>query len=253
MSTSQSKNNAKTTNKLTEMEYLILQSQSIVDDFASQPQMARHFQVCHGIVILTCVEAAILLSGQAARGIIMRHDKTNRKWSPPCVISMAGAGIGLAAGISRKHMIIFLTDPKALHAFSGEAQLRIGQSFGFAVGDAGQGDDFYLHFSNRGKGATNGFANTEGLYLGGSLDGSVLTAKSFANAKYYGKKVTPQKILFGEVDVPENDIYLKALHNSLDVAMAAMPEPTTQDYKDTIPSPLFLHKRNDERKQQLDA
>lgn len=49
------------------------------------------------------------------------------------------------------------------------------------------------------------FAKTKGLFGGVSVESGVLVERRSANKKFYGKKVTADVILEGDVDVPEGE------------------------------------------------
>ena len=46
------------------------------------------------------------------------------------------------------------------------------------------------------------YSRSQGLFGGVSLEGTVIAARNEANAKYYGRSVTPGQILSGKVKVP---------------------------------------------------
>jgi hypothetical protein len=54
------------------MESLSMTAQKIVDEFAREPMMAKYFQRCHGIAILSAI---LDFSGQVGKSIIPRRDK----------------------------------------------------------------------------------------------------------------------------------------------------------------------------------
>lgn len=219
------------------MENLLTDALRIVESFSSEPGVHFYFKHCHGIVLLSAYEASFLFSAQGGTGVLLRHDKKNSKWSPPVAIGLGGAGVGIQAGIEKKDVIMFLTEKSMVKTLSGEFQLRIGTQIGLTIGDEGEEDDFYAHFSNRGVASTSSFAHTKGVSLGLSMEGGIIAPRFNVNHEYYGEKVTPKKVLYGEVNVP-SDSQLDELHHSLDEAMVRKVE---LEYKDTIPSP-FLNK-----------
>lgn len=223
------------------MEHLIDEALSIVEEFSSEPGMDLYFKHCHGIVLMSAYQASFLFSANGGTGVLLRHDKKENKWSPPCAIGLGGAGVGIQAGIEKKSVVMFLSEKAAMKTLSGEFQLRVGSQITLALGPEGEEDDFYAHFSNRGVASTSSFAHTKGLAFGISFEGGIITPRFKTNEEYFGEKVSPKKILYGEVTVaaPEGS-KLGELHQALDAAMARKVEKKPE-YKDTIASP-FLNK-----------
>lgn len=225
------------------MDPLISNAQRIVEDFSKEPGMNVYFEFCHGLVLLSAVEASFLFSGQVGTGLLLRHDKNNESWSPPCAIQLTGVGAGIQAGVEKKDILLFLTEKSMVKTLSGEFQLRIGSQVTLTVGTEGEEDDFYAHFSNRGIATVSSFAHTRGLAVGVSMEGGILTPRNKLNQAFYGEQVSPKKILFGQVTVPESCNNLRALHNSLDVAISYVVDKKLEDKdKDKIFSNAFLRK-----------
>ena len=257
------------------MEKLIDEALSIVEEFSSEPGMELYFKYCReyyvvllflsccssilthetemilidslsfpflstdGIVLMSAYQASFLFSANGGTGVLLRHDKKENKWSAPCAIGLGGAGAGIQAGIEKKSVIMFLSEKSAMRALSGEFQLRVGSQITLTLGPEGEEDDFYAHFSNRGVASISSFAHTKGLAFGISFEGGIITPRFKANDEYFGGKVSPKKILYGEVTVPEGS-KLGELHHALDAAMVKKSEKKPE-YKDTVASP-FLNK-----------
>ena len=249
------------------MENLIDEALSIVEEFSSEPGMELYFKHCReyfvvrriyspdlsnsdrkdphrysfpslstdGIVLMSAYQASFLFSANGGTGVLLRHDKKENKWSAPCAIGLGGAGAGIQAGIEKKSIIMFLSEKAAMKTLSGEFQLRVGSQITLTLGPEGEEDDFYAHFSNRGVASTSSFAHTKGLAFGISFEGGIITPRFRANEEYFGEKVSPKKILYGEVTVPEGS-KLGELHHALDAATVKKSEKKPED-KDTTARP----------------
>ena len=126
---------------------------------------------------MSAYQASFLFSANGGSGVLLRHDKKENKWSPPCAIGLGGAGVGIQAGIEKKSVIMFLSEKAAMKTASGEFQLRVGSQITLTLGPEGEEDDFYAHFSNRGVASTSSFAHTKGLAFGISFEGGVITPR----------------------------------------------------------------------------
>jgi lipid-binding SYLF domain-containing protein len=52
------------------------------------------------------------------------------------------------------------------------------------------------------------YSRSQGLFAGVSIDGQVLVSRDKANHAYYGRPVTPQQILSGQVKPPKDALKL---------------------------------------------
>jgi lipid-binding SYLF domain-containing protein len=50
--------------------------------------------------------------------------------------------------------------------------------------------------------AVYSYSRSQGLFAGVSVTGTVIVARNGANKEYYGRKVTPEEILSGQVKPP---------------------------------------------------
>mmetsp|Transcript_25056 Transcript_25056/g.54263 ORF Transcript_25056/g.54263 Transcript_25056/m.54263 type:complete len:265 (+) Transcript_25056:113-907(+) len=210
------------------MDNLINDALRIVTEFATEPAMYLYFQHCYGIVLLSSYEASFLFSAQGGTGILLRRDKEHHRWSPPCAIGLVGGGVGIQAGVSKKDVIMFLTEKSMVKALTGEFQLRIGAQIGMTLGREGEEDDFYAHFSNRGVASISSFAHTKGASFGLSFEGGLIVPRLNVNREYYTDTVSPRTILYGDVAVPTDGAdaggKLEELYAALDEAMVK-PKP----------------------------
>lgn len=55
------------------------------------------------------------------------------------------------------------------------------------------------------------YSRSAGLFVGFSLEGTIISSRPSANEKFYNKKVTPQEILEGKVAPPPNEDYNQLL------------------------------------------
>lgn len=215
----------------------------------NDPKYDELLGACHGVVLLSGAEVAFLFSGMVATGIVMRHDLSKGSWSPPSAIALAGVGAGFVAGIETKQITIFLMEPKTMRAFCAEGQIRLGVQSSLAAGDVlGDEIDLTVHAANRGgMGFTSAIVHNNGAFVGVSLEGSIVAPRSAVNHQFYGDKVQPKKILYGEVTVPENSSVAELYEKLHDIASQAATtrarNSSTGHYKDTIANP-FLHKKH---------
>jgi len=135
-------------------------------------------------------KAGFFFGGEGGSAVLLA--RTPHGWSNPAFYTIASASFGLQIGAQESEMIILVMSDKALHALMNN-KFKIGANAGIAVATLGA----------TAEGATTSnvgadlvvWASSSGAYAGISLDGSVVAPDGDANAKYYGRAVTPSDIV----------------------------------------------------------
>ena len=182
------------------MEGMIESSIALLED-AKQQLPPKAFEKCHGVVILESAQVGFLLSAQMGTGILLRHDKAHKKWSAPLAVGMTGIGFGLAGGLEKKHAIILLTDAHMTQAMASDFSIRTGFQSGLSVFGMGKEADMTAHLGSAGATLTKTqHTSSVGVYAGIEADVATLNPRTAVNEKFYGKKLTPKEIVFGQVE-----------------------------------------------------
>ena len=196
---------------------------------------AAAFEHSFGLVLLEAVQVGFIFSAGVGTGILLRHDKQNKTWSPPLAIGISNVGAGLAAGLERKHVVIFLTEDQMMHAMASDFSFRLGIQSSVAAGPIGEEHDLTAHIGTEGAGVTSSYTHVRGLYVGLEMEGAMLGPRDRVNEQFYGD-IPPKKILFGVVENMPKLKALDRLHTKLnELAAAADPDPA---YAETIASPF---------------
>jgi lipid-binding SYLF domain-containing protein len=135
-------------------------------------------------------KAGFFFGGEGGSAVLLA--RTSHGWSDPAFYTIASASFGLQIGAQESEMVILVMSDKALHALMNN-KFKIGANAGIAVATLGA----------TAEGATTSnvgadlvvWASSSGAYAGISLDGSVVAPDGDANAKYYGRAVTPSDIV----------------------------------------------------------
>lgn len=149
-----------------------------------------------GLAIMTVLKAGFIFSGRAGTGVVVA--RTGRRWSGPSAIGTAGAGFGLQAGAKVTEYVFVLNTPDAVRAFSRGGNIQLGADLSVAAGPVGR----TVEADVTPVAAVYAYSLSQGIFGGISLEGTVITTRSEANASYYGRYVTPAKILSGRIRVP---------------------------------------------------
>lgn len=174
------------------------QAVSIIQRFQEIPEKSIPTAVLRdakGLAVLTVVKAGFIVSGRGGKGLVVA--RTKKGWSGPCAIGTGGAGFGLQIGGQVSEFIFILNTDEAVRAFS-KGNLTLGADVSVAAGPVGRS----VEVGVAPTAAVYTYSRSQGLFAGISLEGTVIATRDDANAKYYGRAVTPQEILTGKVKVP---------------------------------------------------
>lgn len=175
------------------------QAATIIERFQEIPESSIPQAVLRdakGLAIMTVIKAGFVFSGRGGSGVVVA--RTKKGWSGPSAIGTGGAGFGLQIGAQVTEFVIVLNTDAAVQAFSRGGNVTIGADVSAAAGPVGR----TLEANVMPTAAIYTYSRSQGLFAGVSLEGTVIAARDGANAKYYGKLVSPRDILSGRVKPP---------------------------------------------------
>lgn len=149
-----------------------------------------------GVAILTVLKAGFGLSGRGGTGVVVA--RTGKGWSGPSAIGTGGVGFGLQIGAQVTEFVFVLNTDDAVKAFSREGNLVLGAGLSLAAGPVGRSAEAGI----TPIAAVYAYSRSQGLFAGASLEGTVIMTRNDVNAGYYGRPVTAQQILAGNVAPP---------------------------------------------------
>jgi lipid-binding SYLF domain-containing protein len=194
-----------------------------------------------GLCFLTVIKAGLVVSGRVGTGLLIaRLDGDLRPWSAPCALGTVGMGWGMLAGGDITHYLVVLTTHEAVEALLG-GTVQLGAELGVAVGPMGRSATSHVSASNTDWAVhpAYSYAHSQGLFVGMSLEGSVLTTRHDVNAKFYGRSnLTPLDILDMAPPKAAEPLY-KALERAMATAIPQegfRPSQLFQEHKPTPPS-----------------
>ncbi|KAI9343142.1 hypothetical protein BDR26DRAFT_858622 [Obelidium mucronatum] len=159
---------------------------------------AEVLSAARGIAILRIVRAGLHFSGRGGKGLVLAR-LPDGTWSAPAVVAIGGAGAGLMMGIDFTYSVMILNSDAAVAAFT-EDSFSLGGNIAVAVGpvgrafEAGAGINTPPVFS---------YSQTKGLYVGISMEGTVIKASDEANKNFYGRPISIREILGGAMPRPQ--------------------------------------------------
>jgi lipid-binding SYLF domain-containing protein len=134
--------------------------------------------------------------------------RTKNGWSGPAFIGTGGAGFGPQIGAEVNEVVLILNSDAAVKAFSRGGNVKLGGDVSIAAGPVGR--DVAAGGIAAPVAAVYSYSRSEGLFVGASLNGTVIVSRPGANAAYYGHSVAVRSILSGRVPAPAGSTRLVA-------------------------------------------
>jgi lipid-binding SYLF domain-containing protein len=163
------------------------------------------------IIVPNLIRAAFFFGGRGGNGVMLVRG-ADGKWSPPAFYTLGGISWGLQFGGQSSELVIAVMTDKGLSAIM-DREATLGADAGLAVGELGKGANAATGLGW--KSDMYAFARSEGLFVGVSLEGSVIAPRETWNQQLYGQDATPQSILIDRTAVAKSP--------AIDNIIAAMP------------------------------
>ena len=137
------------------------------------------------------IEISMFLGGKTGNGVMVVR-KSDGSWSSPMFVHLGGAGVGLQLGVEKKDILMVFQTKDAVKKMM-DNKMTLGVDASVAVGPAGEsvGKGSEVNF----KAEVYTYTKTEGLFVGFSLDGSVMNHDFDKNIELYGNNIMPEQIV----------------------------------------------------------
>lgn len=156
------------------------------------------------MIVPSLFKASFIFGASGGSGVLLAHDMKNGQWSYPAFYTMGEASFGLQGGAKASEILLMVMTDKGLNALL-TTSVKLGADASVAAGPVGVGAsaklvDIYA------------FARSQGVFVGISVDGSVLTIRDDLNQGYFGRPVSAVDILIrNEVKNPHADPLREAI------------------------------------------
>jgi len=160
------------------------------------PEEVVHDAKCIA-VIPNMAKGAFLVGGEHGRGVVTC--RASHGWSAPAFLSIGGGNFGFQAGAQSVDLVMLFMNDKGVQGLlsskfelTGEASAAAGP-----VGrHASAGTDWKMNTE------ALSYSRTKGLFAGVAIDGAVIQQDNDSTVAFYGKKVSFQETLSGNVHAP---------------------------------------------------
>lgn len=178
---------------LQEARELVDGARIALEGFAGDPMMGGFRELIKRaravLVVPRFVRAAFVLGVAGGSGVLVAQ--AQGEWSPPAFYRLGGASLGFQAGGDASDLVLLIMSNAGLGAFRSST-FKLGIDATISAGPIGAG----MAASTAALSADIvQYARSHGLYVGVSIDASVVSVREESNRAFYGKPATPVDIL----------------------------------------------------------
>ena len=163
------------------------------------------------IIVPSLLRAGFFVGGRGGNAVMLVRNEQGQ-WSPPAFYTIGGLSFGLQIGGESSELVIAVMTDKGLYAVM-DRQFTLGGDAAVAVGELGKGVNAATGMGL--KADMYAFARSQGLYVGVSLEGSVIAPRHTWNQQLYGSQATPRSVMIDRTSTSTSQ--------SISGLIAAMP------------------------------
>ncbi len=180
----------------TKTEELVVRAQFTVEAMAENQEFGslarKYMKNAKGVVVIpTMVKGAFMFGGEGGSGVMLVRSETG-VWSYPAFYTLGSVSWGLQIGGSVSQVMLLLMTDKGVKAIVDDKKLKLGADLGVALGPVGGGAEAGLTL---GSVDVMVYSMSKGLYLGISLEGSIVEPRESLNEEYYGELLVTRPIV----------------------------------------------------------
>lgn len=178
-------------------QQLVEKAKHTVENFMDDPKFTwfqDHVKEAKALLIIPQqLKAAFFFGADGGSGVLVTRDEQTGEWTEPAFYVLGGFSFGAQFGGEASEVIILAMTQGAVEKLYASS-FKLGGEFSYAVGPYGGAGIEGATSANLNADFLS-FSRSKGVYLGVSLEGSIISVDDDANESYYGKKVRPVDIL----------------------------------------------------------
>jgi lipid-binding SYLF domain-containing protein len=168
---------------------------AVVDSIMASPDKsvpADLMKKAHAVAVIpNVVKGAFVVGGQFGKGLVAKRG-ANGKWGTPAYVDIGGGSFGLQIGVEATDLILVFTKPDGLTELL-EDNLKLSAEAGAVAGPVGREVQAGTNLTF--DSPIYSYSRNKGVFVGVSLDGSVVQIDDSSNEQVYGKGVTGTDIV----------------------------------------------------------
>ena len=194
---------ANATSDKSTIDQRLISSKTVMDQIMmandkSIPMNIMEMATCVG-VIPGLKKAAFLVGGEYGRGVVTC--RTGKGWSAPALIYLTGGSFGFQLGGQSTDLVLVAVNDRGFQDLL-KNKVKLGGDVAAAAGPVGRNSQASTDWKMKAELLT--YSRSKGLFAGIDLTGSVISQSDDDTLAYYGKSLTADEILKGDVAVPDN-------------------------------------------------
>ncbi len=150
-------------------------------------------------IIPSVIKGGFIVGARRGKGVLLVRD-ADQNWHAPVFLTLTGGNIGWQAGVQSTDVILVFKTQQSVQGLMSR-KFTLGGDAAAAVGPVGR--QAAAATDGRLKAEIYTYSRSRGLFLGVSIDGSVLDIDHIANATFYPSQGSGQPIL-----VPQSALQL---------------------------------------------
>jgi lipid-binding SYLF domain-containing protein len=148
-----------------------------------------------GIAIFpSTIKAGFVFGGMRGRGVLSA--RTPSGWSSPGFLTLTGGSFGLQIGGQAADIVLVINERRGLENLVRN-QFKLGADIAVAAGPVGRDAQASTDLQLRAQ--ILSYSRARGLFAGVTINGSTIRQDRDANARFYGKPLEMQQIVFDNV------------------------------------------------------
>ena len=159
------------------------------------------------VIVPNVKKGAFIVGAKYGRGFIVCRRKSGRDWSAPGGVIVEGGSVGFQIGGSETDVIMLVMNEGAINKLLS-SKFTIGGDASVAAGPVGRTSSAETDAQLHAEILT--YSRTRGLFAGVSLQGATLRPDDDANKDMYGRPMSNNDVVLGNVKAPPAAVRLIA-------------------------------------------
>jgi lipid-binding SYLF domain-containing protein len=153
----------------------------------------------HCVVVVPGVkQGAFIVGGKYGRGFLVCR-KNDGAWGAPAALRIEGGSFGFQIGASETDVIMLVMDQRSMKGILS-SKFTLGGAADVAAGPVGRSSTAQTDATMNAK--ILSYSRSRGVFAGLALTGATLRPDLDQNNEMYGKKLTNQEVVNGDVKPP---------------------------------------------------
>ncbi len=150
-------------------------------------------------IIPSSLKASFIFGANYGKGVATC--RTDKGWSAPAFFKLTGGSFGFQAGGQASDLVLIIRTDEGMQQLL-RSKFKLGADASAAAGPVGRDAQAATDLTLRAQVLT--YSRSRGLFLGVSLNGSVIKQDQADTRAFYGKDYTYRSVLNGEVPAPKD-------------------------------------------------